>query len=105
MGAVRSLKDRFQRDSRRHCERSEAFHGPKRSIAGLLRFARNGAILLRRLAALAAFLLPLPALAEEPPIIGQGARNLPVIARHGMVVAQEGTGEAHDHRNAPSRQA
>jgi gamma-glutamyltranspeptidase / glutathione hydrolase len=29
--------------------------------------------------------------AEEPPILGQGARNLPVIARHGMVVAQEGT--------------
>ncbi|MCX8255165.1 gamma-glutamyltranspeptidase [Beijerinckiaceae bacterium RH AL1] len=40
---------------------------------------------------LAALLLPLPALAEEPPILGQGARNLPVIARHGMVVAQEGT--------------
>ncbi len=40
---------------------------------------------------LAALLLPLPALAGEPPILGQGARNLPVIARHGMVVAQEGT--------------
>ena len=32
-----------------------------------------------------------PSRAEEPPIIGQGARILPVIARHGMVVAQEGT--------------
>jgi gamma-glutamyltranspeptidase/glutathione hydrolase len=32
------------------------------------------------------------ALAEDrPPIIGEGARALPVIARHGMVVAQEGT--------------
>ena len=40
---------------------------------------------------LAALLLPLPAHAEPPPIIGEGARNLPVIARHGMVVAQEGT--------------
>ena len=27
---------------------------------------------------------------EAPPIIGEGARALPVIARHGMVVAQEG---------------
>ena len=35
--------------------------------------------------------LILPAHAEPPPILGQGARNLPVIARHGMVVAQEGT--------------
>ncbi len=36
--------------------------------------------------------MPLPAQAEPPPpILGQGARNLPVIARHGMVVAQEGT--------------
>ena len=33
-----------------------------------------------------------PACADElPPIIGVGARTLPVIARHGMVVAQEGT--------------
>ena len=29
--------------------------------------------------------------AEEQSIIGQGARSLPVLARHGMVVAQEGT--------------
>ena len=43
---------------------------------------------------LLAFLLPSasPLHAEElPPIIGQGARALPVIASHGMVVAQEGT--------------
>ena len=34
----------------------------------------------------------LPAHPDElPPIIGQGARTLPVIAQHGMVVAQEGT--------------
>ena len=33
-----------------------------------------------------------PLYAEDlPPIIGQGARALPVIAKHGMVVAQEGT--------------
>ena len=33
-----------------------------------------------------------PAYAEEPPpIIGQGARALPILASHGMVVAQEGT--------------
>ena len=40
---------------------------------------------------LAALLSSLPARAQEPPILGEGARNLPVIARHGMVVAQEGT--------------
>ena len=28
---------------------------------------------------------------DLPPIIGEGARTLPVVARHGMVVAQEGT--------------
>ena len=46
----------------------------------------------RRLA-LAAVLTLAPAAshAQEPPIIGHGARNLPVLARHGMVVAQEGT--------------
>ncbi len=49
--------------------------------------------MLRRLFILVS-LLPAfaPLDAEElPPIIGQGARSLPVIASHGMVVAQEGT--------------
>ena len=32
-----------------------------------------------------------PRAAGLPPIEGAGARALPVIARHGMVVAQEGT--------------
>ena len=45
-----------------------------------------------RLAPLVVLLLACSsARAEEPPILGEGARNLPVIARHGMVVAQEGT--------------
>ncbi len=49
---------------------------------------------LRRLAILLATLLSasLPLQANEPPpFIGQGARALPVLAQHGMVVAQEGT--------------
>ena len=42
--------------------------------------------------ALAAYAAITPAGAEElPPIIGLGARALPVVAAHGMVVAQEGT--------------
>ena len=43
------------------------------------------------LALLAALLVPHAARAAEPPILSEGARSLPVIARHGMVVAQEGT--------------
>ena len=48
--------------------------------------------LLRLLAIGLLGLAAVPASAEDlPPIIGQGARALPVIASHGMVVAQEGT--------------
>lgn len=35
--------------------------------------------------------LPVSPRAEEAPIVGLGSRALPVLARHGMVVAQEGT--------------
>ncbi len=43
-------------------------------------------------AATACFMALVQAVAgDEPPIIGIGARALPVIASHGMVVAQEGT--------------
>ena len=39
----------------------------------------------------ACLLLASAAASADEPIIGQGARALPVLARHGMVVAQEGT--------------
>lgn len=49
--------------------------------------------LTRRVALALILALGLPGLsrAEEAPIIGLGTRALPVLARHGMVVAQEGT--------------
>ena len=52
------------------------------------------AVILRRvLTATVAFgfVAPVGVAAEPPPIFGQGARSLPVLARHAMVVAQEGT--------------
>lgn len=43
------------------------------------------------LVCLATFTSPRAEPPQPPPIISQGARFLPVLARHGMVVAQEGT--------------
>ena len=44
-----------------------------------------------RLALVLGLALAPAARAEEPPVIDRGARNLPVLARHGMVGGQEGT--------------